>query len=197
MALQVGRMVAIVAACLLVLAGLLKLRSPRSIREALETSSLPSGMNLVRALALGEVLAGLSMILIGGAIPTAASSALYACFAAFVIQAVARHLPLRSCGCFGRDDAAPSLIHIAVALVLAVILATVAAAGGSVTLAQLVSSQGLSVLPIVGGLAVVLYDLLGPLPSLLAERSKRSDGTKEPLPVLTVGRLVPRQATSE
>jgi hypothetical protein len=56
----------------------------------------------------------------------AAVAALYASFAVFVTWALARGLPLESCGCFGRADARPSAFHVALNAFAATIAVLVA-----------------------------------------------------------------------
>jgi hypothetical protein len=48
-----------------------------------------------------------------------AVAALFLAFTVFVVSALARGLPIESCGCFGRTDTRPSASHVAVDAALA------------------------------------------------------------------------------
>jgi hypothetical protein len=101
------------AALLLGIAGVQKLRDPYSLARALRLAHLPDRASLVRALASVEIAAAVGAVTIHHRLVPVAVAVLYASFAAFVTWALARGLPLESCGCFGRADARPSAFHVA------------------------------------------------------------------------------------
>ena len=112
------------AAILLVAAGATKLSRPAGDSAGLFGFRARAGV--VRLIGALEVAAGTAALLVGG--PAAwAVGILYAAFALVVLRAVLAGA--ESCGCFGRLDAPPSLIHIVGNLVLAAV--SLGAAGES------------------------------------------------------------------
>lgn len=101
------------AALLLAIAGVQKLRDPDSLSRALRLARLPSGANVVRCLAAIEVVAAIGATVVHHRLVPLVVAALYLSFAVFVTSALARGLPIESCGCFGRADARPSAAHVA------------------------------------------------------------------------------------
>jgi hypothetical protein len=81
-----------------------------------------------------------------GAAPLAAVVALsYLAFAGFVVVALVRDVPIGSCGCFGKVDTPPSLLHVVLDLGLAVAAAAVTVGGADAGLVD-----GLGHLPLAG-----------------------------------------------
>ena len=105
------------AAVLLVAAGATKLSRPAGGSAALLGFPDPGrgGGGLIGAL---EAAAGVAALLVGGPAVWAVGL-LYAAFALVVLRAVLAGAD--SCGCFGRLDAPPSLIHVVGNLVLAAV----------------------------------------------------------------------------
>ena len=101
-------------ALLLTTAGVLKLRDPRPTSGALRAAGLPEQPGFVRIMGLVEVGIGAGGIAEGGRIAAGALGLAYLAFAAFVVVAIARGLPLTSCGCFGKEDTPPSATHIVI-----------------------------------------------------------------------------------
>ena len=97
---------------LLVAAGFAKGFVPQAASGALRATHLPSSLFLVRLLGLGEVAIGLSVLVTGSAAAALGLAVTYLGFASFVAIALARHLPIGSCGCFGKDDTPPTWIHL-------------------------------------------------------------------------------------
>jgi hypothetical protein len=124
----------LVAAGLLVGAGLAKARRPGDTARALAAlapgSFLPAARLrvLVRAGALGEAALGLAALALPRPLTAALVAASYAGFAAVVALARHRGGPLATCGCFGRPDTPPTLVHLCLDLLLAAAAAVVAAA---------------------------------------------------------------------
>ncbi len=116
-----GQAVAAITLLLLGASGVAKLLDPDPTSGALRAARLPSSRGLSRLLGMVEVAAaalGLS-VGAGGLIPAAA---LYAGFAVFTLAALRNWIPLQSCGCFGRDDTPPSVIHVVYNLVATISL---------------------------------------------------------------------------
>ena len=99
---------------LLLLGGALKTAQPADTARALEALGVHGSKPMVRAGGGAEV--GIAVgALVTGAWPFAALLAVsYLVFLAFVVAALRSKTPLSSCGCFGRADTPPTLVHVAV-----------------------------------------------------------------------------------
>jgi hypothetical protein len=99
---------------LLLLGGALKTAQPADTARALEALGVHASKPMVRAGGGAEV--GIAVgALVTGAWPFAALVAVsYLVFVAFVVAALRSKTPLSSCGCFGRADTPPTLVHVAV-----------------------------------------------------------------------------------
>lgn len=145
----------VVAAGLLLLAGVVKLRTPEPTARALRGVGLPGPSWLVRSLGVVEIAVG-GAALVVPAIAAAPLAALYAAFGAFVAWVLARGLPLSSCGCLGETDTEPSAVHVAVTL-------TAAAAGVAAvmtsppSIAAIVAADPLLAAPLLAGVGTALY----------------------------------------
>jgi hypothetical protein len=114
------------AALLLGIAGVQKLRNPHSLARALRIAHLPDRTILVRGLASVEIAAAISAVVIHHRLVPLVVAMLYLSFTLFVIWALARGVPIESCGCFGQSDARPSAFHVALNAFAATIAAFVA-----------------------------------------------------------------------
>lgn len=105
-----------IAVVLLLAAGIAKVRDPRDTAGALARSGLVVPGSVVRAGAAFEV--GLAVAALAAGTRTAAAvvALSYVVFTGFVAQALARRVPVGSCGCFGRVETPPSVWHILVNL---------------------------------------------------------------------------------
>lgn len=165
------------AAVLLVVAGATKLSRPAAGSASLLGFRTRSGV--VRLIGALEAAAGIAALLAGG-VAAWVVGLLYAAFALIVLRAVVAGAD--SCGCFGRLDAPPSLIHVAGNLALAAV--SFAAAGAAsppvAALAQSLEESaaagvGLAaVIVLVAGLVLVSFTAL---PEALAARSAGPGGT--------------------
>ena len=165
------------AAVLLVAAGATKLSRPGTGPAGLLGFRAPAGM--VWFAGALEAAAGLAALLAGG--PAAwVVGLLYAAFALVVLRAVIAGAD--SCGCFGRFDAPPSLIHVAGNVVLAAVSfgAAGAASAPIPAMAQaMVDSPALGValvalVVLVAGLVLVCFTAL---PEALGARDSRLGGS--------------------
>ena len=181
------------AAILLVAAGVTKLSRPAGDSAGLFGFRARAGV--VRLIGALEVAAGTAALLVGG--PAAwAVGLLYAAFALVVLRAVLAGAD--SCGCFGRLDAPPSLIHVVGNLVLAAV--SLGAAGESSP--PIVQAMGDS--PAVGAARAAVVVLLAglllvsftALPEALGARASRlgSAGLFRALPPAAISRAASRGA---
>ncbi|MBA3362238.1 MAG: DoxX family membrane protein [Acidimicrobiia bacterium] len=157
-----------ITGALLVVSGVQKLADPNPTAGALRAARLPHRTMAVVALAAAELIVGVANLLASSRPLAFAQAGLYAAFAAFVVYALTRRIPIASCGCFGKPDTPPTVLHLVINLA-AVVVATVAALNGFVDLGTVVSSQPLAGVPYLGFLAVgtyCLYLLFGQLPLL-------------------------------
>src|SRR5262245_27391569 len=115
------------AAAVLVAAGALKLRGPVPAALFVRRLGLPATPLAVRAAALVEIVVGVGVLVLGGAVVLAAAAGLYL---AFVASLARYHLRTGersvSCGCFGGTAPVPLLPHAAALLVA--LMATVTGA---------------------------------------------------------------------
>jgi methylamine utilization protein MauE len=143
----------LVAAGLLALGGAEKAWRPDSAGEALVAAGLPGQREAIRVAGAVETVLALAAAAFGGAVPAALVALAYLSFAAFVALAVARRRPLRSCGCFGKEDTPPTAGHLLVDLAAAGVAAAVAAGsapGRKAPLADLLSAPPLHGVAVVG-----------------------------------------------
>jgi uncharacterized membrane protein YphA (DoxX/SURF4 family) len=101
------------AALLLCATGLAKIRRPEPTRDALHALRLPSGRLPAFALGGSEIVVGVAAVAWRVPLTAAALAALYAAFAVVVVAAL-RSGGLVSCGCAGRDDTPPTVVHLVV-----------------------------------------------------------------------------------
>ena len=163
----------VVVSILLALAGGMKVAQPGATMGALRAMRLPSSAGLVRALGVAEI-----AVAIGAGVTfqrplLALLAAMYLAFAAFVAAALGSNTPLQSCGCFGRADTPPSVVHLGVNIAAAMV-ALAAAATSTPSLGDTLSDQPWAGVPFGLLVAVSVYlcvTLLTVLP--LTVRSRR------------------------
>lgn len=125
---MVGQAVAAITLLLLGASGVAKVLDPIPTSGALRAAGLPSARGVSLTLGLVEILAAVAGLALGS-IAVAPAAVLYAAFTVFTLAAVRRRIPLQSCGCFGRDDTPPDVIHVVYNGVATVALTWVAASG--------------------------------------------------------------------
>lgn len=155
-----------IAAALLVMSGGSKIIDPAPTRGALAAARLPNGAWTAPALGAAEIIAGLTGIVFGG-LAAASAGLIYAGFAAFVVYALVRRLPIQSCGCFGKADTPPTWTHVGFNAISAV--AGVGIAFSDAAPISLLAEQPAWGLPYLGFVAIgvaVVYLLLAELPQL-------------------------------
>lgn len=164
----------VLAAGLLVPAGIAKLREPRVARQAL---GLPARATaLVRLIGVGELALAALVLLIGGPI---LAGVLAATYLAFAVVATRQRAKGASCGCFGASRGPTTLGHVAMNLVAAT-AAGVGVAVGTVALPDLVAGAPLAGVPLVaaGIVAVATAQLsITTLPEVLAAARRTGSST--------------------
>ena len=154
----------------LIVSGGTKLVDPDPTAGAMSTAGLPASRAVVLVLALWEIFAGSTAVIIGGRVGGSLLFLTYTAFAVFIGYALRNDLPIQSCGCFGRADTPPSALHL-------VINGSAALAGGWLMLqggGDLISTlrdQPLSGIPYLAFAAIGVYAIvliLTELPAVLA-----------------------------
>jgi hypothetical protein len=112
-----------VAAVVMVVAGVAKLRAPAIAVRALREIGLPAGSALVRGVAGLEVGLGVWCLLEPGAFRAIALACCYAAFAALALMLARRRA---ACGCFGEGDVPASGFQALISAVLAAVCAAAA-----------------------------------------------------------------------
>jgi hypothetical protein len=162
---------ALTAALLLAFAGAAKVVDPAMTVGALWALGLPSSRTLVRVGAAAELLVGVLAAAAGWASVWWLVAASYLAFAAFVVAALRAGTMVGSCGCFGREDTPPHLIHVVVDVALAATAAAAAVLGVGAPLDAIADSPGegwvVAALSVVG--VFVLYVVLVDLPRALRQ----------------------------
>lgn len=141
---------------LLIVAGAAKLLRPTDTARALALFGWPVGSTAVRIGALSEAAVAAAALVTSHRALAAAVAMSYLAFAGWVAVAMARGVPISSCGCFGTPDTPPTLLHVAVDLAAAAV-AVSAAARGLPDLAATLSRQPAAGLPFLGMVALVTW----------------------------------------
>ncbi len=100
-----------------------------------------------------EVVIGVAALLVGGPVLCALVAASYVAFTGFVVVALRTGAPISSCGCFGKADTPPSIVHVVLDLLFAGV-ATAAAVTGDVALPDVLRDQPLAGIPFLMLLAI-------------------------------------------
>jgi hypothetical protein len=146
----------VVAATLLVVAGGLKVVDPINTVGALRRAGVPAPATAVRLGGALEVVIGVVAVATGAALPALLVAASFLAFTVFVLVALARDLPIGSCGCFGKVDTPPSVIHVAVNAG-AIVSAVAVALGPGGGIGDVLGDQPLLGLPFLALVAIATY----------------------------------------
>jgi hypothetical protein len=160
----------LVAAAVLLVAGLAKLRSPEATAAALRDAGLPGTTSLVRGLGGVEVLVGGVALLVGGRVPAVALGAAYL---AVTLVAWRQRRAGADCGCFGASGTPVSGWHLGVNA-MAVVVAGAAGVVGTAGLPVVIADAPWSGLPTLAALTVAVLLVraaLTVLPELQAARA--------------------------
>jgi len=170
----------LVAALLLTVAGALKAIDPATTAGALRRAGLPVPPVAVRVGGACEVVVGAAAIVTGATVPALLVALSYLLFTVFVVVALRRHIPIGSCGCFGKVDTPPSVIHV-VLNAGAIVAATAVALGPGGGIADVLADQELLGLPFLLLVAIATYAAflaLTVLPQLDRAQSDLRDGRR-------------------
>jgi hypothetical protein len=158
-----------IGAVLLAIGGLMKANDPNDTATAMRGAGLPFSPWLVRAGALAEAALGAYALVAGDRVSAVLVACSYSAFALFVAVALLRDLPIATCGCFGKADTPPSIVHVGCNVVLAIAAGAVAADPG-VGIADVVRVQPMAGVPfllLVGLGSSLVFLALTSLPRLL------------------------------
>ena len=170
----------LIAALLLAAAGAAKVMDPTTTVGALRKLGLPTPAAAVRVGGAVEVVLAVGAVLTGAPVLAALVAVSYLLFTAFVLVALGRGLPIGSCGCFGKVDTPPSVLHVVVDLA-AVAAAIGVALGDGTGIADVLADQPLAGVPFlllvaVGGYAA--FTALTVVPQLRLLRADRVEDTR-------------------
>jgi Methylamine utilisation protein MauE len=142
----------LVACLLLAAAGVAKAIRPTDTARALTTVvAMPlARMRLVvRSGAVAEAALGVVALLLPRTVTAALVGVSYLAFAAFVAYARSTGGAMASCGCFGKPDTPPTVVHLVVDLGLAAAAFAIAAAAPGGSLASMLTSQPDNGIPLI------------------------------------------------
>jgi hypothetical protein len=137
-----------IACVLLAVGGVLKAVRPLDTAGALRAMQLPSAQWLVRAVGTAEALIAVGALATGWWFLALLVAASYLAFALFVIGALRAGKPLSSCGCFGKVDTPPTMVHVVIDLAAAGV-ATAVAVAPDTALPDVLANQPLAGVPFV------------------------------------------------
>jgi hypothetical protein len=146
---------ALTAALLLAFAGAAKAVDPTMTAGALRQLRLPSAPALVRVGAGAEMVLGLLATTVGWAALWWLVAASYLAFAGFVAGALRAGTMVGSCGCFGREDTPPHVVHVVLDLALAIAAGAAAATDLGAPLDAIADSPGTGAVVVVLSLLAV------------------------------------------
>ncbi len=130
----------VIAVALMGAAGAAKALSPAGTSGALRALGLPHRQTLVRAGGAVELLVAIGALATGSAALAFVVAVSYAAFAVFVAAALRAGSPVSSCGCLGKLDTPPHLLHVALNAAGAVV-ALVATIDGGIALRDVLDAQ--------------------------------------------------------
>ena len=160
---------------LLAIAGIFKVKEPAPTVGAMRALHLPSSIRLVRLMGAIEIILGVCAAVTGSAVAMALVGVAYFLFALAVVAAMKANTQIQSCGCFGKTDTPPSLLHL-VSNVLFAIVAIVSALKGEDSFPELLGNQSMLAIPFLVTFAVSLYLVILGLTVLPSRRSQRFAG---------------------
>jgi hypothetical protein len=105
-----------IAALVLIVAGVAKLRAPKPAVGALRELGLPGGPSAIRVFAGAEIALGAAALISPGAVEAIALACCYAAFAALALLLTSRRA---ACGCFGEGDFPASRLQVVISALLA------------------------------------------------------------------------------
>lgn len=103
-----------IAALMLIVGGAAKTARPSDTATALRIMGIPVPALVVRIGGLLELGVGAWALSTSDRLPGALLALSYSAFVVFVAAAMSRGAPISSCGCFGRVDTRPSVVHLVI-----------------------------------------------------------------------------------
>jgi hypothetical protein len=164
---------ALVAAGILALAGAMKVVDPRMTVGALREMGLPSSPELVRLLALGELVLGVLAVIVGGTVVWTLVAASYIAFGIFVVAALRADSPIGSCGCFGRADTPPHWLHVVIDVGIWLAVVTWVARMEQAPIDELADHGGDGIVAVAASLAIIAFVYAGFTGAARASRATR------------------------
>jgi len=158
------------------------MKDPAPTVGAMRALHLPASLMSVRLMGFAEVVIGLVAALTGSAIAMGFVGSAYVTFVFIVLAAMKAKTQIQSCGCFGKTDTPPSLIHLGANSVFAVV-ALASAFKGAESLPELLANQPMYAVPFLVTFGVALYMVVLGLTVLPSSR--------RPQLVVSVGREQP------
>jgi hypothetical protein len=137
----------LIATVLLAVGGVAKAIDPMMTAGALRAAGFSVSPTAVRLGGVAEAAVAIAAAITGAPVLAVAVGVSYVAFTGFVVVALARRLPIGTCGCFGRVDSPPSSIHVGVNLGAAASAFAVAAHDGG-GLATTLEGQPLAGVPL-------------------------------------------------
>lgn len=148
----------LIAASLLAAAGVAKMIDPTMTVGALRGIGLPMPALAVRILGAFEAVLAIAAAITGAPALVFGVAASYLAFTLFVVVALARRLPIGTCGCFGKLDSPPSWTHVGVNLAAAgSAIAVAVAANDGVGISSTLRGQPLAGVPFLALIGVGTY----------------------------------------
>jgi hypothetical protein len=135
-----------IACVLLALGGAAKAVRPGDTARALDGVGVRVPAWGVRLGGAAEAVLGTVALVRADSVTAALVAASYLAFAVFVIVALVRDAPIATCGCFGRADSPPSLVHVGIDVVAAAAAIVVALDPGA-GIADVVTDQPVAGVP--------------------------------------------------
>lgn len=149
-----------IACALLAVGGALKAYRPGDTANALAAVGVRASRSVARGVVrvggVIEAVIGVAALLTGSPALVALVAVSYLAFAVFVIVALRSGKPIASCGCFGKVDTPPSVVHVVIDLGFAGVAAA-AVVVGEVALPDVLSEQPLAGVPFVLLLGIGCY----------------------------------------
>lgn len=166
----------LIACVLLGAAGVAKAIDPLTTAGALRGVGLKVPGVIVRVAGAIEAVVAVAAALTGAPVLAAVVGLSYLAFTGFVVVALARKVPIGSCGCFGRIDTPPSPLHVVLDLGAVVAAGGAMTAGGAAGLVDGFGDLPLAGLPfllLVGVGAYAAFAAMTVVPRLVVLRTHR------------------------
>ncbi len=157
---------------MLTVAGALKAIDPVMTTGALRRAGIRVPAVAVRVGGAVEVVIGVAAIATGAPVPAVLVALSYLLFSGFVLLALRRHIPIGSCGCFGKVDTPPSVVHLVVNAG-AIVAATAVALGPGGGIGAVLADQELLGLPFLLLVGIATYSAFLAL-TLLPQLNRQS-----------------------